>query len=187
MKRIVLTFGLISGALSSTLMMAVVTPFADRIGFDKSEILGYTTLVLSFLLVYAGVRSYRDNAGGGKITFSRALAVGLLITLVSCTCYVATWEVLYFGFGFMHQFMDEYATYMVDKTKASGASPEAIQAQIQEFQKFKQLYENPLFNAAMTLAEPLPVGLVISLISAAILRKKEQGGVRPLVHNQGLN
>jgi len=171
MKKIVLTFGLISGAILS-LMMVATMPFIDKIGFDKSEILGYTTMVLSFLMVYAGIRSYRDNIGRGSITFTRAAGVGLLITLISCLCYVVTWEILYFNLPSMHQFMDKYAAYTVDQARASGASQEAIQVQLREIGKYKELYENPLFNVAITFSEPFPVGLLITLISAAILKKR---------------
>jgi hypothetical protein len=172
MKKTVLTFGLISGAISSSLMMLVTMPLAERIGFDNSEVLGYTTIVLSFLMVYVGVRSYREN-NGGAITFGRALGVGLLITVISCGCYVASWEILYFNFGFGHEFLDKYSAYQTEKARASGASAEALQTQQQEMQKFKQMYDNPLFNSAMTFMEPFPVGLVVSLISAAVLRKKK--------------
>jgi len=171
MKKIVLTFGLISGAMMA-LMLVITMPFVDKIGFDKAEILGYATMVLSFLMVYAGIRSYRDNVGGGSITFARAAAVGLLITLISCFCYVVTWEILYFNLPSMHQFMDKYAEYMADQARASGASQEAIQVQLLEIGKYKELYENPLFNAVITFIEPFPVGLIITLISAAILRKR---------------
>jgi Protein of unknown function (DUF4199) len=176
MKKIVLTFGLISGAILS-LMMVATMPFIDKIGFDKSEILGYTTMVLSFLMVYAGIRSYRDNIGRGSITFTRAAGVGLLITLISCLCYVVTWEILYFNLPSMHQFMDKYAAYMVDQARASGASQEAIQVQLREIGKYKELYENPLFNVAITFSEPFPVGLLITLISAAILKKRNPGSL----------
>jgi len=169
MKKTILTFGLISGAISSLMMVATV-PFADRIGFDKSEIVGYTTIVLSFLLVFFGIRSYRDNAGNGQITFTKAFAVGISITLISCICYVVTWEILYFNF--LHDFMDKYGAYMIEKLKASGAGPAAIQAQLQQAKKFKEMYDNPLFNAAITLIEPFPIGLAITLLSAGILRKK---------------
>jgi hypothetical protein len=175
MKRTVLTFGLISGAVSA-LMLVATMPFIDKIGLGKAEILGYTTIVLSFLLVYAGIRSYRDNLSGGTITFGRAFTLGLLITVVSCVCYVVTWEILYFNFGFMRQFMNQYASYMVEQAKASGASPEAIQAQLREISKYEQLYENPFFNVAITFTEPFPIGLVVSVISAAILRKRGLGG-----------
>lgn len=171
MKKTVLTFGLISGAISSLMMVATV-PFADRIGFDKGVIVGYTAMVLSFLLVFFGIRSYRDNVGNGQITFTKALTVGISITVISCICYVVTWEILYFNF--LPGFMDKYSAYMVEKLKASGASAAVVEVKLQELKKYKELYNNPLFNAAMTFIEPLPIGLAITLISAAILRKKAQ-------------
>jgi hypothetical protein len=171
MKKTILTFGLISGAISSLMMVATV-PFAHRIGFDKGLVIGYTTIVLSFLLVFFGIRSYRDNTGNGQITFSKAFVVGISITLISCVFYVVTWEVIYFNF--MPDFMDKYGAHMVAKLKASGASAAAIQAQLEQVKKYKELEDNPLLNAAMTFIEPFPVGLVITLISAAVLRRKPQ-------------
>jgi hypothetical protein len=171
MKKTILTFGLISGVLSSLMMVATV-PFVDKIGFDKGEYVGYTAIVLSFLLVFFGIRSYRDNAGNGQITFTKAFAVGIAITLISCIFYVVTWEILYFNF--MHDHMDRYGVYVVEKLKASGASASAIEAELQQVKRYKELEENPLTNAAMTFIEPFPVGLVITLISAAVLRRKPQ-------------
>ncbi len=167
MKKIILTFGLISGAISSLMMIATV-PFADRIG--HSYILGYATIVLSLLLVYFGVRSYRDNVEKGQISFGKAFLVGLAITVISCLFYVATWEVIYFNF--MPDFMDKYGAAVIQKMQASGATAAAIQQKTEELNHLKVLYKNPFFNMAMTFIEPFPVGLVITLLSAAVLRKK---------------
>jgi len=166
MKKTIITFGLISGAVSSLMMLATV-PFADRIGFDKGMVVGYTGIVLSFLLVFFGIRSYRDNYGDGQITFSKAFAVGISITVISCVCYVVTWEILYFNF--LPDFMDKYGAHMIEKANASGASAAAVQAQVK---KYKEMYDNPLINAAMTFIEPFPIGLIMTLISAAVLRRK---------------
>lgn len=169
MKKIVLTFGLIGGAIMAAMMFATL-PFIDKIGFDRGEIVGYSTMVLAFLLVFFGVRSYRENVGGGKITFGRAFAVGILITLIVCVCYVVAWEILYFKF--MPDFADKYASYMVEKVRASGASQQVIDAEIAQMKSFKAMYDNPFFNVAMVFVEPFPVGLIVTLISAAFLRKK---------------
>lgn len=169
MKKVVLTFGLISGAISAV-MMLVTIPFVDRIGFDKGEILGYTTIVLSALLIFFGVRSYRENVSGGRLSFGRAFAIGILITLISNVCYVATWEVLYFKF--MPDFADKYAAHMIDRAKSSGASPEKIAQQTQEMEQFKQTYKNPVVNVSLTFMEVFPIGLGVTLLSAAILRKR---------------
>src|ERR1041385_6630854 len=171
MKKTILTFGLISGGISA-LMMAITVPFAHKIAFNKSLVLGYTSIVLSFLLVYFGIRSYRDNTGNGQITFARAFAVGICITMISSLCYVVAWEIIYYNF--MPDFMDKYGAIMVERAKAAGASAAAIQAQVEQAKRYKELYANPFTMAAMTFIEPFPVGLVITLISAAILRKKPQ-------------
>ena len=171
MKKTILTFGLISGAVSSLMMMGTML-IADRIGLDRGAVVGYTAIVLSFLLVYFGIRSYRDNVGNGQITFTKAFAVGISITLISCVFYVVTWEVLYYNY--LPGFWDNYGAHAVEKLKASGAGDAAILAQLQQVKKYKELYDNPLLNAAMTFIEPFPVGLVITLISAAVLRKKPQ-------------
>jgi hypothetical protein len=171
MRKTVLVFGLISGAISSLMMVATV-PITRRIGFDNSVVIGYTSIVLSFLLVFFGIRSYRDNTNHGQITFSKAFAVGICITLISCFCYVVTWDVMYYNV--FPDFWDRYGAHLVDKLKASGASSAAVQAELQRVTKYKELYKNPLFNAAMTFIDPFTIGLVVTLISAAVLRRKPQ-------------
>jgi hypothetical protein len=169
MKKTILTYGLISGILSAAMMSATV-PFVHNLTGYKGYAFGYTTIVLSFLLVYFGIRSYRDNVGNGQITFAKAFAIGISITLISCLFYVVTWEIIYFNF--MPHFMDNYFASAIDRIKASGASPDTIQAKLADLERSKRLYSNPLYNGALTFLEPFPVGLVITLVSAAILRKK---------------
>lgn len=175
MKKTVLTFGFISGAVAMLLGISTVA-FVDRIGFDKGVIVGYTGIVVSLLLVPFGIRSYRENVGGGHITFGRAFAVGILITLISCICYVIAWEVVYYNF--LPDFVEKYGAYMVEKAKASGASQQTIEATVQEMKNMKTMLDNPLINAAMTFIEPFPVGLIITVVSAAILRKKPRSNDR---------
>src|SRR5678810_430376 len=105
MKKTVLTFGLIAGLVISVLMGGSLL-LADKIGTGHSMVLGYTMMVASFLLIYFGIRSYRDNNLAGQISFGRAFACGILITLITTACYVVMWEVLYFNF--MPHFMDTY-------------------------------------------------------------------------------
>jgi len=169
MKKTVFTFGLIAGAILSLMMLATL-PFMDKVGFDSGYIIGYTSMVLAFLLVFFGIRSYRENIGGGAISFGRAFSVGILITLVGCVCYVVTWEIVYFKLA--PGFADKYANYVVEKLRSSGAGQQAIQAKLEEMKTLKRMMDNPLINAALAFIEPLPVGLIVTLISAAVLRKK---------------
>jgi Protein of unknown function (DUF4199) len=168
MKRTVLVFGLLSGVVSS-LMMFLTLPLLNRgtINFDNGEVIGYTAIFLSLLFVFFGIRSYRENVGGGTITFGRAFAVGIVITLISCVFYVASWEILYYNF--IPDFADKCAAAMAVKMRARGASDAAIAAQVQQV---KAIYANPLTNAAMTFIEPFPVGLIMTLVSAGILRRR---------------
>jgi hypothetical protein len=169
MKKTVLTFGLIAGVMISVLMGGNLL-IANKIGSGHSLVLGYTTMVASFLLVYFGIRSYRDNALAGEISFGRAFACGILITLITCACYVAMWEVVYFNF--MPHFMDSYFAAQIHKVQSLGLDPAATAARVAAIEHSQQLYQNPLVNMAYTFMEPLPVGLIITLISAAVLRRK---------------
>jgi len=169
MKKIVLTFGLFSGVMISVLMDTSLL-LAKRIGSGHSMVLGYTIMVASFLLIYFGIRSYRDNNLAGQISFGRAFACGILITLVTTCCYVATWEVLYFNF--IPHFMDSYFAAQIHKVQNSGLDPATTAAQVAAIQRSQQSYQNPFVNMAYTFIEPLPVGLIITLASAALLRRK---------------
>jgi hypothetical protein len=171
MRKIVLTFGLIAGVIMSA-MMLLVLPFQDQIGFDKGAIVGYTTMVLAFLMVYFGVRSYRDTVAGGKVTFGRAFVVGLLITALASVCYVATWEVIYYKLA--PDFGDKYAAYEVQKMKAAGASEAQVAALMKQMAEFKEAYKNPLVNIAYTFVEPLPVGILFTLVAAGLLSRKRR-------------
>src|SRR5277367_2677804 len=117
MKKIVLTFGLISGLIMSVLMEASLL-LANKIGSGHSMVLGYTIMVASFMLIYFGIRSYRDNTLAGQISFGRAFACGILITLITTVCYVAMWEIVYFNF--MPHFMDSYFAAQIQKVQSLG-------------------------------------------------------------------
>jgi Protein of unknown function (DUF4199) len=177
MKKAVLTFGLISGLMIAVLMGGSLL-FANKIGSGHSMVLGYTMMVASFLLIYFGIRSYRDNTLGGQISFGRAFSCGILIALITCVCYVAMWEILYFNF--MPHFMDSYWAAEIQKVQSSGLEPAATAAQVAAIKHSQELYQNPLVNMAYTFMEPLPVGLLITLLSAAILRRKPLSKSTPL-------
>jgi len=171
MRKIVLTFGLIAGAILSA-MMLITLPFHDEIGFDRSAIVGYTTMVLAFLMVFAGVKSYRDNVAGGSVTFGRAFIVGLMITAVASVCYVATWELVYSKLA--PDYLDKYAAYSIEKASKSGATDAQIAAKTKEMAEFEEMYKNPLINIAFTFLEPLPVGLLFTLVAAGVLSRKRR-------------
>jgi hypothetical protein len=169
MKRIVLIFGLISGVISSAMMFITLT-FVNSATHHNGYVIGYTSIVLSLLLVFFGIRSYRENAGGGSITFGRGFSIGILITVISCVFYVVSWEIIYFKI--MPDFADKYAAQEIATMKEKGASTAEIAETQKKMVAMKAMLDNPATNAAMTFIEPFPVGLIMTLISAAILRKR---------------
>jgi Protein of unknown function (DUF4199) len=171
MKKTALTFGLIAGAILSVMMLATI-PFMDSIGFDRAEVIGYTTMVLAFLLVFFGIRAYRDNVAGGSVSFGRAFAVGALIVAVASVCYVATWQIIYYKLT--PDFMTKYQAHMVEQARAKGESQAAIDKKVAEIQGYVAMYSNPAMNVAITFLEPLPVGLIFALVSAGVLRRRSQ-------------
>jgi hypothetical protein len=178
LKNIVLKFGLLGGLVVSALMSITIPMVSNgRIDFENGEVVGYSTMVLAFLFVFFGIKSYRDNVGGGTITFGKAFKVGLLITLVTCAMYVITWEIIYFNF--LPDFIEKYSAATIAKMQKDGASATAIAATRGEMQEFAKFYANPFFNVGMTFMEIFPVGLVLTLISAGILRRKTP--VEPLM------
>lgn len=168
MKKTVLTYGGISAAIAAALLLAHV-PFLHALEGPKGVIVGYTGIVLSALLIFFGVRSYRENVGHGKISFGRAVGVGILIAVISAAGYVAAWEAVYYSNpGIADKIFDK----QVDDLKAAGAPQEKIDETARQIESFKKLYANPLVNVAFTFLEPFPVGVLMTLISAVVLRRK---------------
>ena len=168
MKKIVWTFGLIAGAIMA-LFMVVTLPFVNSIG-EHSLVLGYAGIVAAFLLVYFGIRSYRDNVLGGTIGFGRAFTVGVLIAAIGSVCYVATWEVLYYKF--MPDFYTRFAQTTVDQARKDGKSEAEVAKTQAAMDEMTKNAGNPVWVFAMTFVEPFPVGILIALVSAGVLRRK---------------
>jgi hypothetical protein len=176
MKKTVLVFGVASGLVASTLMLLTM-PFMHRLGYDVGAVVGYTGIVAAFLVVFFGVRSYREQQADGRLTFGRGFAVGILIVLISCAFYVGTWEIIYFKLA--PNFMSDWTAHAVEQARASGASQAKIDETVRQMAEFKRIYDNPLTNAAVTFLEPFPIGLLVALISAGVLRRRPQAEVRP--------
>jgi len=172
MKKIIFTFGSIAGAIVVA-MVFITFPLYENgtLNFDNGEWLGYTSMVIALSLIFFGVKSYRDNHLGGTIKFGKAFQVGLLIAVVASLFYAIGWEV-YLN-RFVPDFMEQYSNHYIEKAKASGARTAEIQKIVNEINNAKEMYKNPFLRFGITLSEIFPVGLVIALISAVILRKKE--------------
>ncbi len=172
MKRIIITYGLISGTIVAALMF-ITMPLLDNgtINYDNGEVIGYTTMVISLSLVFFGVKTYRDKHANGLITFGTGVKVGLLISLIAAVMYALSWEI---SFNAVYpDFITKMTEHHMGELKASGASEAEIQKTSDEMAIMMEYYKNPFIRFAVTMVEILWVGVVITLISAALLRKKE--------------
>lgn len=163
-------YALIYGGIAGSIAIGVlVASFAlDLSNHATSLWFGYLVMLVALSLIFVGVKRYRDVECGGIIGFGRALAVGLGIAAVAAVFYVVGWEAYQGATGF--DFMADYSASIVKAMRASGASQAAIDAKAAELRDMAVQYRNPLFRIPMTFAEVFPVGLLVALVSAALLR-----------------
>ena len=167
MKKNILIYGLISGIVVSILMLFSANNIND---YDTSLIIGYTSMLVSFSLVFVGIRNYRDKYNEGVISFGKAFKIGILIVLIASTIYVVVWLVAYFYFE--PDYFEKCTAKMLEKMRSGGASQVELDTQVKKMEVFAGMYKNPFFNALFTYIEILPVGLLVTLISSFILKRK---------------
>lgn len=171
MKKTVLVCGIAAGLISTSIYIGLMLlGRAGDIDFKNGLVYGYTLMILGFSFIFVGTKITRDKHNNGVISFGKAFRVGLYITLVASTVYVIVW--LIDNYFFIPDFMEKYSAFMIDKLRASGASQDEIAKETAEMAKMTRMYKNPFFVIVMTYIEILPVGLLISLISALILKRK---------------
>jgi hypothetical protein len=173
MKKNIIIYGLIAGIVVSIPMLFTaisINNAAGSIDFNKGMLIGYASMLIAFSLVYVGIRNYRNNFNAGTISFGKAFKIGMLIVLIASTLYVATWLIAYFYF--IPDFADKFSAHTLAELKANGASQVEIDKEAKDMANFATMYKNPFFNAMITYMEILPVGLLVTLISALLLKKK---------------
>ncbi len=178
MKKIIWVCGVIAGIISVAWGVIGEALPANSLSLHTRLVLGYATMILAFSLIFVGVKNYRDNYSSGIITFGKALQTGLLITLIASTVYVIIWMVDYSCF--IPDFGEKYQAQAMAELKASGASAEVIKTKGAEMATTMLNYKtSPAFRVMFTYLEIAPVGIVISLIAALILKRKP----KPIVVN----
>lgn len=165
--RYVLVYGLISGLVIIGVMMAGIL-LSDQGSFFSSEWFGYLVMLVALTFIFVGVKRYRDVERGGVIKFGPAFAMGLGIAAVAGVAYVTVWEI-YLAIT-NYAFIDNYVAGIIRARQAAGLSPAALAKEVAELQTLKAQYANPLFRLPMTFLEIFPVGFLVALISALLLR-----------------
>ena len=167
MKKIILIFGLIIGAILATNAIIHMNMMYSNPDYKGNDVIGYATLVIIFSLIYFGVRNYRNNYLDGKINFLQAFKTGALICFVASTVYVI-FGLLYYYF-FAPDFIDVFTDYMI-----RNSPPDEVEATTAQMADFKEMYKNPLFAILITYMEVLPIGMIVALFSAFMVKNNNK-------------
>ena len=174
MKNTIIKYGLIAGGIAATgqLITSLYLKYSGlgSSSFDNSFYLGYTLITLAMSVIYFAIRAFRDGTNEGKVTFGKGLLIGLGITAIASVCYSLMWTFVYYTL--LPNFMDDYAAFSIAQLKAEGANAAKLLENQVQIAEIKQMYQSPFGVFAITLIEPLPVGLLVSLVSAFILKRK---------------
>jgi hypothetical protein len=140
---------------------------------EFGELIGYASMIVALSMIFFGIKSYRDDYHSGTVTFGKGVQIGLLITAIATVMYAGSWEIALKTQPKLGNYMADYTANYLEKMKAQGASEAEVQKQAEEMAVWNERYKNPLIRFGMVMMEILPVGIIITLLSAAILRRKE--------------
>lgn len=168
MLRIVFKYGLVAGVVVGAALLGVSLAYQGQPPADWGMAAGFASMLVALSAVFVGIKRHRDDAGGGVIRFWPAFGLGLGISLVASVSYVAAWELTLVLID--SDFAAMFAGQMVERAKEKGLSGEALAAAVQQAREFEAMYRTPLLRMAMTFVEIFPVGVLVSLVSALVLR-----------------
>jgi hypothetical protein len=170
MKKTILKNGLIAGAIVTIMMVIASTMMYNDPNFQGSMVLGFAGMLIAFSFIFIGIKNFRDKQNGGTVTFWKAFKIGFFIALVASSCYVGVWMIEHHFF--FPDFMDKYSALEIRHINESGATAAEIKEKIAEIEHMKVLYKNPFIRILYTYFEIFPLGIIVALISALILKKK---------------
>jgi len=176
MMRTILKYGVIAGLVVGGFEVATVATFSGMPPLKYGMWIGYTTMLIALSAVFVGIKQHRDVARGGVIGFWKAFGIGVGISFIAGIFYVAAWEIVQAATHM--DFATSYSRAMIAGAQAKGASAAELAKMTAEMERFKVQYANPMFRLPMTFIEIFPVGVLVSLISAALLRNSRFLAVR---------
>jgi len=170
MKKNVLVFGSISGLIIAATGGISGALCYNNPNFQGNMWVGYGSMLLAFSLIFVAIKNYRDKYNEGVISFGKAFMIGLYIVLITSTVYVIVWLIELYNF--YPDFMTKYVAHVLREAKAHGATDAELKQQEASMAGYVNMYKNPFGVIVLTYMEILPVGLVIALIAALILKRK---------------
>lgn len=170
MKKNIIVCGLIGGTFLAVFMLVTISACYKNEDFEGNMWLGYSSMILAFSLIFVGVKNFRDKFNSGLVSFGQAFKIGLFISLIASSMYVIAWLIDYYLF--MPDFMDKYGAHVIRQATKEGATAAELSEKVSEVAKMTEMYKSPVMVVLITYTEVLPIGLIISLISALILKRK---------------
>ncbi len=170
MKKIIITYGLIAGLIVMAFMVTATVLVKENTDSSIGMIIGFTGMLMAFIFIFVGIKNYRDKQNGGVVSFMNAFKIGFFIALIASAVYTLVWMVEFHFF--MPDFMEKWSAKAIEDIKASGMAAAEMQKKITEMESMRENYKNPLYRILYTLAEILPIGVVISLVAALIMKRK---------------
>jgi len=168
MFKKILSYGTVAGLVVGVALFGLTVGMKDHPPSSYGMLIGYLTMLVGLSAVFLAIKKHRDADLGGVIRFWPALGLGLGVSLVASLFYVAAWEA---ALAFTHMdFAGSYAAALIDQQRGRGVSGEALAKFTADMETFKAEYSNPLFRLPMTFTEIFPVGVLVSLVSAGLLR-----------------
>ena len=167
MQKIALTYGILSGTIVIvTMILGLVV--SDGGSFLSSELFGYLTMLIALSMIFIAIKRYRDQELGGVIRFLPAFAMGLAVAVIAGVMYTLIWELYSMSNGYA--FIDSYVNSAIEAKKAAGLTGEKLAQEIAVLEEMRANYGKFYIRMPMTFLEIFPVGLIIAILSAAILR-----------------
>ncbi|MFZ5635491.1 MAG: DUF4199 domain-containing protein [Pseudomonadota bacterium] len=169
MFRKILLWGTVAGLIVGSILFGTTVALADNHPpLAVGMLIGYTSMLIALSAIFVGVKRHRDDTLGGVIRFWPAFGMGLGISVVAGVFYVLAWEAALAVTGM--DYMGEYARLAIEEARAAGTGAAELAKLSAEMERFRVQYDNPLFRMPMTFTEIFPVGVLVSLVSAALLR-----------------
>ena len=159
---------LIYGAIAGVVIIGVMSLGMFLSGGSGSVVQGYLTMLVVLSLIFVGVKRYRDKELGGVIKFLTALGLGIGIAAVAAVFYVLSWETSLHLTDFA--FVENYKQSTIAAYEAKGLTGAALAEKVTALETMMANYDNPVYRVPITFLEIFPVGLLVALISAALLR-----------------
>lgn len=170
MKKIIIRNGLIASIIVVVFLVLTTYFWKTDPNFKPNAVYGFSGMLIAFIFIFVGIKTYRDKESNGLISFGKAFKIGSFIALIASVFYVLTWLILYYNY--IPDFMDLYLQCIIDDAKAAGESASQIQKKVAEIDTMKEWYKNPVLIVLLTLMEILPIGIIVALIASLILKRK---------------